>query len=113
MEIRYNVILFIMATAYREANGNMINLPVSDQEHNVTKRDLEGYVLGGSPKSMPTAVAIFMQLGDNPIPQPRCSGTILFEDILLSAAHFLIKMELRLMLMLSSFLLEKVTYDII
>jgi secreted trypsin-like serine protease len=87
MKIRHHVILFIVATAYREANGNMTNLPVIDAEHNVTKRDLEGYILGGSPKSMPTAVAIFIKLGDNPIPQPRCSGTILSEDILLSAAH--------------------------
>ena len=57
-----------------------------DPKHNMTKREIDPYIRGGSPQSMKTAVALFMKMsGDEAV--LRCSGTILSKDKVLTAAH--------------------------
>merc|ERR1712142_724215 len=56
--------------------------PYSVQNHHeVVKRDIEPYLIGGEIGSMKTAVAIFV---DN---RPVCSGTILSQDFVVTAVH--------------------------
>jgi hypothetical protein len=74
----YQVILLIFATAHA-------NVTMSKQEHNVSKREIDPQIIGGSPMSMPSAVLILIKPDENTT--NSCSGTILSEDIILSAGH--------------------------
>jgi secreted trypsin-like serine protease len=71
------VILLILGTAHVKVT--------SEQEHNVTKREIDQQIIGGSAVSMPTAVLILIKPDE--VTTNSCSGTILSEDIVLSAGH--------------------------
>ena len=61
------------------------NVTASEQEHNVTKREIDQQIIGGFAISMPTAVLILIKPDESTT--NSCSGTILSEDIILSAGH--------------------------
>ena len=61
------------------------NVAISEQEHNVTKREIDPQIIGGSPRPMPTAVLIMINIDENTT--NSCAGTILSEEIVLSAGH--------------------------
>ena len=72
------VFLLIMVTAHA-------NVTISEQEHNFTKREIDQQIIGGSTVPMSTAVLILIKPDENTTNSD--SGTILSEDIILSAGH--------------------------
>ena len=86
MDMRRTVLL-AMIFAHGEVFGRVTIPQVGEQDHYVTKRDIPEIitVAGNDPLAMRTTVLIYTgELGEDPSLQ--CSGTILSEDIIITAA---------------------------
>ena len=82
---KYLVILLALASA----SGAVTNHADSDEGYDRVKREFEVHIRNGSPQPMSTAVAIFVKWTDTEPAVLSCSGTILSDDRVITAAHCL------------------------